>query len=224
MFLFTSTISLLPQQTIPDPFIKSHLANHFVISDLGPAHFLLGYLFDRDRQKKTIFLHQTAYSKQLLSLLDSDLYTYKSPASSKPTHSIVFSTQLNFVETVGGLLYLSNVTRPRLSHTVRQLCRSMHTPKASDHQALLRLLLYSKGTIDSGWKSFSSSRLITNARVIAARPQDTFFSSIRDPLAGAVQLRIRILLRKFSETFIILPTICLQSLIAWRFIKTVFLN
>jgi hypothetical protein len=83
--------------------------------------FFLGYQIDRNRPAKTLFLHQTAYSKQILtraSILDTDLYTYNSPASSKAHGSIPFDGQHNFAETVGGLLYLSNGTRPDLSYSV----------------------------------------------------------------------------------------------------------
>jgi hypothetical protein len=159
--------------------------------------FFLGYQIDRNRPAKTLFLHQTAYSKQILtraSLLDTDLYTYKSPASSKAHGSIPFDGQHNFAETVGGLLYLSNGTRPDLSYSVHQLCRSMHKPTPLDRQALLRLLLYLKGTISHG---ITQSLLfvallmrIINARAIAAPPLALCSYSIMAPLVGAAPPKV----------------------------------
>jgi hypothetical protein len=133
--------------------VKDHLARNFVITDLGTARFFLGYQIDRSRSDKTLFLHQTAYSTQLLSrasILETDLYNYQSPATSKATATIDFDSSLPFASVVGGLLYLSNGTRPDLSFAVHQLCRFMHHPEQAHHQALLRLLLYLKGTLSYG--------------------------------------------------------------------------
>jgi hypothetical protein len=122
--------------------IKSQLASNFIISDLGPARFFLGYQIERNRHDRTIFLHQTSHSTEMLkraSVLNTDLYCYKSPASSKTGANIVFDKPINFAQTVGGLLYLSNGTRPDLSFAVHHLCRFMHNPESSHYQALLRL-------------------------------------------------------------------------------------
>jgi hypothetical protein len=83
-------------------------------------------------------------------VLNTDLYCYKSPASSKTGANIVFDKPINFAQTVGGLLYLSNGTRPDLSFAVHHLCRFMHNPESSHYQALLRFLLYLKGTLNHG--------------------------------------------------------------------------
>ena len=133
--------------------VKTALARNFIITDLGAARFFLGYQIDRNRQDCTLFLHQTSYSQQLLSrasILESDLYAYQSPATSKTTAPISFDKPLQFSAIVGGLLYLSNGTRLDLSYSVHQLCRFMHHPEPSHFQALLRLLLYLKGTVSHG--------------------------------------------------------------------------
>jgi hypothetical protein len=85
-----------------------------------------------------------------VSLLETDLYHYKSPATSKLGTAINFDLPIKFAEIVGGLLYLSNGTRPDLSFAVHHLCRFMHKPETSHYQALLRLLLYLKGTFAHG--------------------------------------------------------------------------
>jgi hypothetical protein len=55
-----------------------------------------------------------------------------------------------FREIVGGLLYLTNCSRPDLSFAVNQLCRHMSNPRAVHWSAAKRVLRYLKGTTNLG--------------------------------------------------------------------------
>ncbi|GJY72601.1 ribonuclease H-like domain-containing protein [Tanacetum coccineum] len=57
---------------------------------------------------------------------------------------------------VGALQYLT-FTRPDLSYAVQQICLYMHDPREPHFNALKRILLYIRGTLDHGLQLYASS-------------------------------------------------------------------
>jgi hypothetical protein len=71
LFIIAPTTALVTR-------IKVSLIRRFHISDLGQAHFLLGWSISRDRTRRTIHLHQRKYAYTVLDKF-SELVSY--PAS-----------------------------------------------------------------------------------------------------------------------------------------------
>jgi hypothetical protein len=137
--------------------IKDKLSSLFKITDIGPLKYCLGYEVDRDRENKTLKLHQAGYIKEIIQRANmSDCKSISVPAdpsvrlskemSPKSPEEKEFMKKVPYRQIVGALLYLVSGTRPDLSFSVSQVCRFMHDPGKRHWEAVKQIIRYLKGT------------------------------------------------------------------------------
>ncbi|XP_014293571.1 uncharacterized protein [Halyomorpha halys] len=101
------------------------------------------------RNKDGIFVHQEAYTKNILSrfnMIDSN------PVStpSEEVKDSPLEKSVPYRQAVGSLLYLAMTTRPELSYAVSTVSEVLDCPKKSDWQAVKRIFKYLNGTREYG--------------------------------------------------------------------------
>jgi hypothetical protein len=130
-------------------FVKAHLSDQFLMSDLGLLWYFLG--IEISSTPEGFFLSQEKYIQDLLdraSLTDHrtaethmelnvHLVATDGESLEDPTH---------YRHIVGSLVYLS-VTRPDISYSVHILSQFVSTPTQIQYSHLLRILCYLRGTI-----------------------------------------------------------------------------
>jgi hypothetical protein len=141
--------------------LKGYLQSHFTLKDLGALKFCLGFEVNRNRAKRQILLHQTAFAKDIL---DRALMTDCKPRSTPMVPGILlhksmspqsneekeFMSKVPYRNIVGALLYLVSGTRPDLAFAVHQVCRHMQNPGKPHWEAVKQILRYLKGTLNQG--------------------------------------------------------------------------
>jgi len=137
--------------------IKAAVLTKFKGRDLGPAEAYLGVRIERDRRARVLKLSQPLHLQRLLT--DAGMTDAKSKAipmahGAQPWHAAHKPAPLDdaaanqYRRTVGGLLYVANVTRPDLSCAVAMLSRYFSQPHAYHAQLLQQLLRYVASTLD----------------------------------------------------------------------------
>ena len=133
--------------------IESMLSSTYSMKDAVILRFVLGIHVQRDRPRRTISLHQSSYTRSILTRFDMiDSNPVKTP--SDPSHQCVTSStavhHYPYRQAVGALMYLMTCTRPDLAYSVSKISRSSHKPTESDVVAVKRVFRYLKGTISLG--------------------------------------------------------------------------
>ncbi|CAN0467301.1 unnamed protein product, partial [Discosporangium mesarthrocarpum] len=119
------------------------LSMEFPTNNLGALSWYTGCAFERDWEKGTLTITQTAYIDQLCERFD-----VSSPSPLPATaHEQTLPRQKNdqpgpecFRELIGSLLWLANMTRPDVSNAVRALARYSHDPSGQHWTGALRIL------------------------------------------------------------------------------------
>jgi hypothetical protein len=131
----------------------------FAIEDRGPAAFFLGVQIERNRKKRTLYIHQKQYIEEFLKIfgLDSSrsisiplqpgITSYKSTVSSKGS-LVSRSDHKLFQKMVGTVMYLMLQTRPDIAFAVQWLSRAMQSPTIEHLNAAKNLLRYLGGSKD----------------------------------------------------------------------------
>lgn len=143
--------------------IKNCLNNMFTITDIGPLKYCLGYEIERDRQSKSLKMHQAAYIRRILDRGNmSDCKPSSAPMDSSlklskgmcpKTHDeLEQMKKIPYRQIVGSLLYLSSGTRPDISFAVGHVCRFLQNPGLKHWEAVKTILRYLQGTKDYGIK------------------------------------------------------------------------
>ena len=141
--------------------VKRGLENHFEMTDLGEAHWLLGVEIRRDRAKRTLSLSQGAYVQTVLgrfnlenantvtSPMDPSVHLTKSqsPATDEEKEDMA---SVPYRELIGSLMYAAVATRPDIAHAVTALSQFLENPGHAHWQAAQRVVKYLKGTGDFG--------------------------------------------------------------------------
>jgi hypothetical protein len=142
-------------------YIKSALHNRFKMSDLGEAAFLLGWSIVRNRNTRTISLHQTKYAQTILERFN---HSNANPVAMPLDPSVRLSREMEpktpedvermskvpYREAVGSFLYLMMGTRPDLSNFLREVSQFCSNPGSAHWEAVKRGLKYLRGTTHHG--------------------------------------------------------------------------
>jgi hypothetical protein len=140
--------------------LKKQLGSRFEMVDLGPIHWLLGMKIERDKNKRTLSLSQTAYVQKLLERFHlKDAYPIsipldpgapltdaQSPTNEDEKHDMA---TVPYKCLVGSLLYVARMTRPDVSFAVALLSRFMANPGRIHWEAAKKVLRYLKRTINT---------------------------------------------------------------------------
>jgi hypothetical protein len=135
---------------------KQQIMNLFPMKDLGPIKFYLGMKVDRNREKRTIQLTQTAAIDRIL---DEAKLTDCSPCQTPMEHNLQLEgasepsgivNQKGYAHLNGRLLHLAMNTRPDIAFAVARLTQYTIKPNSQCWAALKRLIRYLKGTRTKG--------------------------------------------------------------------------
>jgi len=137
--------------------VKSQLQSTFDARDLGEAELFLGITITRDRQKKTIKLHQGRLITQMLGSYglgsaNPRATPFSAGLQLSADEGVLLTPEQATVyrELVGKLLYLSNCTRPDIAYAAGVLARYMANPTAAHWTAAKTVARYIAGTSDTG--------------------------------------------------------------------------
>jgi hypothetical protein len=115
----------------------------------------LGVHLERNEKDQSIKLTQQGLAKRVVEALDLGNQPRKlTPASSEPLVKDDDGDPPNgaysYASVIGMLQYLQGHSRPDITYAVSQCARFVHSPKRSHEEALERIGLYLKGTLDEG--------------------------------------------------------------------------
>ena len=131
----------------------AQLKDKFPVNDMGELSWYLGCTFERDKIKDVMKMTQTAFVDSLVDHFDIQYETH-TPASvefdlgPKMTHEKV--GEWPYKHAVGGLLWISGMTRPDIAIVVRAVARHAHNPAARHLKAVRKIVAYLKATKDLG--------------------------------------------------------------------------
>ncbi|THH23079.1 hypothetical protein EUX98_g8096, partial [Antrodiella citrinella] len=136
--------------------LKSTLAEHYELADMGNARWLLGFEIQRDRISRSISLNQSAYVDTLISRFNMhDAYPAATPLDPAinlflPVTAEDRDAMVNrpYAQLIGSLMYAAIGTRPDIMFAVSTLARFMSDPSVIHWEAGKRVLRYLKGTRD----------------------------------------------------------------------------
>ena len=135
--------------------VVEYLKSEFKIT-LSDASLFAGIQIERDRTRKVVFLHQSAYARKVLEKFDMK--------NAKPVsvpidpnvilHPVYEGEETNrnvpYREAIGSLMFLSIVSRPDLSFAVNSLSRFLNNHNEYHWRAVKRLFAYLTGTVEYG--------------------------------------------------------------------------
>ena len=132
--------------------IKTEFKNRFKMKDMGEASEVLGLEIQRNRTKRTIFLHQNRYTEKVLErfgMSDSRPVSTPMESSSKidlNDESSEPAKDVPYRHAVGSIMYLMIGTRPDLAFAIRKLSQYLEQPLQSHWIAVKRVFRYIAGT------------------------------------------------------------------------------
>lgn len=128
---------------------------HFEIT-FGEVKNFVGLQIDRNRNNKTLFIHQSDYiRKVLLKFNMSEASGVGTPAN---PHTILYPANENekckvvipFREAIGSLMFVATISRPDIAFIVSYLSRYMNSYNNSHWQAVKRVFKYLSNTTHLG--------------------------------------------------------------------------
>lgn len=146
--------------------VKDKLKSTFLMKDLGEASLFLGIHLEKD--ENGFYINQERYIKNLLEKYNmSECKPISTPmdVNEKLTKEMCPKTEkekdemksIPYLELVGSLLFLANVSRPDISYSVSYLSRFSVNPGKKHWVAAKRILRYLKGTLD--WRLTFSNKI-----------------------------------------------------------------
>jgi len=153
LLIIAPTVNLVCQ-------IKSALSKRFSMTDLGEVKYILGWSIERNREDRTIFIHQRKYARTVLDRF-KNLVTY--PVATPSDRNTTLTTQMQpqtqlekdkmkdipYREVVGSVMYLMVGTRPDLAFYMRE-SQFLANPGTEHWKAVIRGLKYLSGAEDLG--------------------------------------------------------------------------
>lgn len=122
------------------------LNEHWVVTDLGAAHTILGMVLERDLENHTISISQTGYIDKLMArfniLNPRAGRTAPLPTGEQPAVAEEAIDQRKYQELVGSVLWLAGCTRPDVSFAASLLGHHSHSPGESIWEIGKRVLAY----------------------------------------------------------------------------------
>lgn len=135
---------------VTDRLIKA-LSTKFEITS-QPAKFYLGLQIDRDANGSTR-IHQSTYTKNLLERFNMEnCNKVSTPADPSIKLTLNNEKPINapYRQIIGGLMYLSIMSRPDITFIVNKLSQFLTNPSEVHWEAARHVLAYLKGTIETG--------------------------------------------------------------------------
>ena len=136
--------------------VKEKLSNKFDIKDLGELKYFLGMKVEQNKETRSIWIGQPAYTENLLKRLgmqDSKPTSTPVEASSKFQSAASQAEPVNqkeYQSAIGSLMYLAVSTRPDIAFAVNNLAWFNSKPQKEHWTPLKRILKYLKGTTNIG--------------------------------------------------------------------------
>lgn len=138
--------------------VKADLREHFQLTDLGPLRSFLGFQVERDRDLRTIKLHQARYLQIVLERFGMQNCT---PVATPLDHNVKLIpldtdaspdeiTDAPYAIAIGSLMYAATGTRPDISFAVQHLAQFTSRPSHAHWTAVKRVMRYIKGTASLG--------------------------------------------------------------------------
>lgn len=136
--------------------LLGYLTKHFKVKTLDSSCFI-GIEIKRNRDKKSVFLHQSAYVNRMLAKFNmADAKGVKTPLevshelnkAEKLAEEVV--SNVPYAEAIGSLLYCAMATRPDIAYPLSVLSKYTSQPRAAHWQAVKRVLRYLKETSNFG--------------------------------------------------------------------------
>ena len=170
--LYVDDILIAGSNLVEIEKIKQEFTTRYEMKDLGELEYYLGMKVTRtedfitvdqmrytlDMLKKYEYLLRGLESKTYNTPMERDLKLRKFEAHSMTPKQKEYVLKFPYQNIVGALLYLSINTRPDISYAVGVLARFSKAPIFRACKALLRVLIYLRGTADRGIK-FSGTDL-----------------------------------------------------------------
>ena len=170
--LYVDDILIAGSNLVEIEKIKQEFTTRYEMKDLGELEYNLGMKVTRtedfitvdqkrytlDMLKKYEYLLRGLESKTYNTPMERDLKLRKFEAHSMTPKQKEYVSKFPYQNIVGALLYLSINTRPDISYSVGVLARFSKAPIFRACKALLRVLIYLRGTADRGIK-FSGTDL-----------------------------------------------------------------
>lgn len=134
--------------------IVNTLREEFEIT-LGDCSYFIGIPIERDRERKSMFVHQTAYAKKIIEKFGmNDAKRVSVPADPHvvlyPVESIERDHNVPYREVVGSLMFLAIVTRPDIAYSVNLVSKFLNKHDKSHWRAVKRIISYLIGTVSMG--------------------------------------------------------------------------
>ena len=135
--------------------IIEHLKKTFEITIADGRQFV-GLQIERNRAMGTLFIHQTAYTKQLIKRYGmTDGKGMRVPAEPK---TVLMPNECEcdritnkpYREAVGSLMFLAIVSRPDIVYAVNEVSRFLENHNNAHWQAVTRIIRYLINTVDFG--------------------------------------------------------------------------
>jgi len=129
----------------------------YALTDLGPAHWLLGIKITRNRAARTISLSQASYIDAILirfALADAKPYgspmvpglVYSKDHSPNNPEEVIRMQKTPYREAIGSLMYAAVATRPDIAFAVSALSQFLSNPGVAHWEAVKRVFRYLAGT------------------------------------------------------------------------------
>lgn len=132
-----------------------HLSNAFKIT-IGDSSMFVGMQIERDRKRKSIFVHQSAYVKRVLNkfrmsdakpgCIPFDPHSVLCPMSKEE----IKNESMPYREAVGSLMFLAIVSRPDIAYSVSSVSRYLNNHNDDHWRAVKRIFAYLVGTSEYG--------------------------------------------------------------------------
>jgi len=142
------------------------LSNRFPIEDKGELSWILNVGISRDRSRRTLTMSQSLYVSDMLQRYSSyvatgntrhfaaplndrfELDPADAPSIGSPEHADMAQRREIYMQVVGGILWLANMSRPDLAYAASQLSRFMTNPGPAHFAAAMRVLTYLRDSAD----------------------------------------------------------------------------
>jgi hypothetical protein len=142
--------------------MKKSFFDKYKIKFLGAADWVLNMRITRNREEKRLYLDQQAYVEQMLEEFNmSEVRTVTTPGSQeelsrsdgpRDAEGHLRMRSIPYRRVVGTLMYLSNTSRPDITHSVHVVSQYAQNPGEKHWAAVKQILRYLCGTTNYGLK------------------------------------------------------------------------
>lgn len=136
--------------------VLKHLRNEFSIT-VGDSSIFVGMQIERDRTRKSVFLHQKLYVEEVL--IKFGMQSAKPVAVPSDPNVVLYPVDKNEIEienkvpyreAVGSLMFLAVVSRPDIAYAVNLVSKFLSNHNDEHWRAVKRILAYLVGTKNHG--------------------------------------------------------------------------